>query len=120
MCTSIGNNAFADCSNLTSVSFPVCTSIGTGAFATCYRLATADFPECTYIGVTAFGTCSKLSALYLGASTVCTLASSNALNKTLIASGTGYIYVPSSLVANYQAAKNWSYYSAQISAIAEG
>lgn len=34
----------------------------------------------------------------------------------MIQNGTGYIYVPASLVDSYRAATNWTYFSNQISA----
>ena len=49
---------------------------------------------------------------------VCVLDNSNAFTNTPIASGTGYIYVPYSLVSSYKTATNWTYFSSQISAIA--
>ena len=59
-----------------------------------------------------------MSALILSGSSLCTLANSNALlNASLIQNGTGYIYVPSSLVDAYKSATNWTYFSNQISAI---
>ena len=36
---------------------------------------------------------------------------------TVIASGTGYVYVPSALVNSYKSATNWSTYADQIRAI---
>ena len=59
-CSRIGNNAFANCSSLTSVSFPICTNIDYDAFAYCSSLISVDFPKCSYIGDEAFGRCSSL------------------------------------------------------------
>ena len=115
--TAIGNSAFYNCYSLTSVSFPAATTIGSFAFQGCGSLTTASFPVAENIKENAFVHCASLSALILGASSVCYLRDTNALSYTPIASGIGYIYVPSSLVASYQAATNWSYFSAQISAI---
>ena len=118
VCTSIASVAFFSCSSLTTVSFPVCTSIASNAFGCCTRLTTANFPACTSMGSGAFRSCYVLSALILSGSSLCTLANSNAFsNASLIQNGTGYIYVPSSLVDAYKSATNWTYFSAQISAI---
>lgn len=63
--------------------------------------------------------CSGLQALILRWNSVipANTAMSNIFSGSGIASGTGYIYVPSSLVASYQAANYWSAYSAKIRAI---
>jgi hypothetical protein len=45
------------------------------------------------------------------------LASPNAFNNTPIKSGTGYIYVPATLIDSYKSATNWSTYAAQFRAI---
>ena len=115
--TSIGNSAFHGCSSLTSVSFPAATTIGSYAFAYCSSLTTASFPAATTIGSYAFARCTGLTTVILAGSSVCSMPYSNVFTSTPIASGTGYVYVPSLLVASYQAATNWSYFSAQISAI---
>ena len=116
--TSIGDNAFYYCSALTSVSLPVATSIGNSAFHYCSALTSVSLPVATSIGNNAFYKCSKLKALILeNADTVCELSNTTALSGTLIASGTGYIYVPSALVDTYKAASNWSTYANQFRAI---
>ena len=115
--TSIGDSAFAFCSALTTANFPVVTSIGASDFASCSALTTADFPVATSIGDSAFAFCSKLKSLLLRGNNVCTLPRSNAFISTPIASGTGYIYVPSALIEQYKAATNWSTYAAQFRAL---
>ena len=122
-CTSIGIYAFGRCSSLQSVNFPTCTSIGNYAFGYCASLRSVSLPACTSIGDYAFSNCYALSQIYLRASSVCTLAYSTAFFSTpytgykSVFSGTPYIYVPSSLVASYKAASNWSYFSKYISAL---
>lgn len=63
--------------------------------------------------------CSGLQALILRWNSVIPAytAMSNIFSGSGIASGIGYIYVPSSLVASYQSANNWSAYSAKFRAI---
>lgn len=139
VCTSIGASAFQYCSSLTSANFPACKFVGASAFYSCVSLAEANFPVCSSVdggafyrcsslaiarfsayvslGGNAFNGCSRLSAVILAASSLCGMRTQNAFYGTPISSGTGYIYVPSSLVAKYQAATNWTAYSAQISAI---
>ena len=115
--TSIGTSAFKGCSKLTTVDFPVATSIGSRAFNSCSALTTADFPAVTRISSDAFQICSKLTTLILRSGTMATLSNTSAFSSTPIASGTGYIYVPSALVDAYKAATNWTTYANQIRAI---
>lgn len=102
-CTTIGSSAFANCYKLTSISFPSCTSIGGSAFANCSNLTTASLPECISIGTGAFSNCSKLSQLYIGTSN-CSLANTNTFLNTPFSNSTylgyfGSIYVPSDYVS---------------------
>lgn len=113
-CITIDNSAFNNCYSLTTVSFPKCTAIVAYAFYGCSTLASASFPKCTNIGSYAFRNCSVLSQIYLEASTVCTLAASNAFSGTSIWSNKGSIFVPASLLASYKAATNWVFFSKRI------
>ena len=115
--TKIGNYVFNQYDTLTKADFPAATSIGSYAFNYCSKLKTANFPVATSIGAYAFYYCSNLNALILRSETMCKLSNKNAFTYTPIKSGTGYIYVPSALLASYQAATNWSTFSAQFRAI---
>lgn len=116
--TSINNFMFQSCSNLTTVDSPAVTRIGQNAFKSCTKLTTVDFPAVNAIEQYAFSYCSALTALILrNPNAVCRLSNTNAFTSTPIASGTGYIYVPSALVDSYKAATNWSTYADQIRAI---
>lgn len=135
--TTIGSNAFAACENLQKAEFPVLKTIGgrafsnTGlknvnyplitsipyaAFERCDSLIKADFTNVTSIGSSAFYKATVLETVILRGSNVATLASP-AFSETPIANGTGYIYVPSTLVAAYKDATNWATYADQIRAI---
>ena len=64
--TSIGSDAFSDCSTLTSISIPSSvTSIGGYAFSGCTSLASISIPSSvTSIGGYAFSHCSSLTDIY--------------------------------------------------------
>jgi predicted cupin superfamily sugar epimerase len=53
--TTIGGNAFANCTNLTSVSIPSATSIGDVAFDSCTSLASVDFGDTPRSSVPSLG-----------------------------------------------------------------
>lgn len=65
--TSIGNNAFEDCSGLTSVTIPnSITSICRGAFSYCSSLASVTIPNLvTSIGDNSFQSCSALTSVVI-------------------------------------------------------
>ena len=66
--TSIGNNAFENCSGLTSVTMPnSITSIDDNAFYGCSGLTSVTIPNLvTYIGDSAFYSCTNINSLTIG------------------------------------------------------
>lgn len=136
--TSIGDFAFTSCYSLASVNCPNVTTIGYEAFWSCDQLETVYIPAVTNIESLAFEGCSLLTRLDLSSATqikpyafadsglatlilrstsMCSIPASTALGRTPIASGEGYIYVPSGLVSSYKNNANWSAYKDQIRAI---
>lgn len=65
VCTTIGGEAFSDCSSLQSVDLPVCTTIGSSAFYGCSGLQSVDLLACTTIDSYAFFACSGLQTVDL-------------------------------------------------------
>lgn len=118
-CTEIGSNAFYACTSLSTVNFRACTRVLGSAFYRCIRLADVSFSACALIGVSAFAGCNRLISLYLTGSSLCALVNSNAFQSTPIggysvsAGQYGSIYVPASLLSDYQTASNWSYFSSR-------
>ena len=95
-------------------------SIRINGFRSCRELVVVDVPSVNSIERGAFHECVALTALILRGDTVCVLNTVNwseTFYNTPIKNGTGYIYVPRSLVDTYKAATNWSTYAAQIRAI---
>lgn len=115
--TSLGNEAFNNCFSIETAFFPEVTKIQTWVFYSNWKLPLIDLPKVNSIGAGAFYDCRILEAIILRAETMATLSNVSAFTSTPIASGTGYIYVPASLVDSYKAATNWSTYAAQIRAI---
>ena len=143
--TSISDNCFNRCSNLALTELPSgITSIGRSAFTYCEKLALTELPSgitsidydafsfcenlksikilggLTTIGNFAFDSCTNLTTFCLpNIINIPTLGGDRVFSDTPIASGTGYIYVPDSLVDSFKTATNWSTYADQIKPISE-
>ena len=106
-CTSIGSNTFRGCTNLTTIDLPKCTSINYSAFRECNNLTTINLPKCTYIGngpgldeYHAFYDCSNLTTVIFGDAFSSSIPS--VFCNTPIEDGTGYIYVPDNALNEYR------------------
>lgn len=117
LCSSMANYAFNYCKVLTDVNIPSCKVLMNSVFSNCYSLSTISLPAATSIAPGVFNKCYNLKSLYLMGSSVCALSNSNAFLSTPIggystSAGTyGSIFVPASMLANYKAATNWTYFS---------
>lgn len=117
---SIPNSMCQNCVKLKKIIFPRLTgAVGISSFQTCTSLEYADIGEAASLGAAAFHGCRPLSTLIVRKNDIVSLGSTNTLGSTLIASGTGFIYVPDNLVEQYKAATNWSTYASQIKPISE-
>lgn len=101
--TNIPNSAFYCCKSIKKLEvLGNITTIGNMAFSGCSVLSTIIFPNVTEVptleGTAVFGSSSKTTPIY---------------------SGTGYIYVPDTLVDSFKSATNWSTYADQILPISE-
>ena len=110
-------------SSVTRLVFPSLTYMNSYAFSgnsyiECFEFGcTSD--EVIFIGATSnFNLCNNLKALIIRSASVATLGGTN-FNNTPIGKGTGYIYVPGSLVTSYTSATNWSTYAEQFRGIIE-
>ena len=109
---------FMGCSALENVTFPKVAYVAEQAMESCSALTYVDLPICKRIDAKGFNKCSSLETLILRLTTaVCSLANVSAFTGTPIASGTGFIYVPSALVDSYKSATNWSTFASQFRTI---
>ncbi len=117
--TDAGEAAFFENYELTEINLPSLKNIGLMGFMNCFALESVEFANLTDIPTQCFFDCESLVSLTLSSTTVTTLGATNAFTGTPIASGEGYIYVPTNLVDTYKTAANWSAYANQIRAIEE-
>ena len=137
-CTKISNRSFASCNKASFINVPLLEEVPAGAFYGSQTATTAniplvkklasqafyysrtierlDFQQLTLIEQLALNQ-TNLTVLIIRTNSVCSLGNANALANSPIAKGTGYVYVPRSLVDSYKAATNWATYAAQIRAI---
>ena len=116
---SIGGGGFSRCSSLQGeVTLPKLTTMSNSAFEQCSGITKLDFSVLSSsILSAAFYKCTALESVIFRHGAMLTLANTNAFSETPIASGTGYIYVPSALADAYKTATNWLVYADQIRAI---
>lgn len=115
--TIVGRYGLANCANLTSVVLPAVQLTDANAMLGCSALTKADFSNLQHIRHSTFYGNKKFVTLIIRTQAVAKLDATSAFRDTLIASGTGYVYVPSALVDSYKSATNWSTFAAQIRAI---
>jgi len=132
-CQYIEENAFNNCKKLKELILPNAINVSMNAFLNCTslsyasltitgRLGNAVFKSaglqsvyfvCSWTGFYTFENCRQLSVIYFGSTSITTFGE-GAFNGTPIASGTGSIYVPASLLSNYKNDSTWTTYSSQI------
>lgn len=115
--TTIGGYAFYECTTLANVTFQSLTEVPYNGLRQYKGLVKADFYVLKKIGQNGFYQCTNFETLIIRTNSVCTLVAGTIFNGSKIFSGTGYIYVPSSLVDSYKTATNWSTYANQFRAI---
>lgn len=132
--TSANNDTFRSCYNLVSVSLPKCSYVTfdwcssltdvyipnveflNGTFQGCTALSSVNLPKVSYLKNAVFMNCTSLTTVVFGYEGVVRYED-RLFNTTPIGSGTGSIFVPASLVSEYQVANGWSSFSSQIFAI---
>lgn len=131
---STGENSFYGSKGLMEVNLPKLVTMGANAFYQVINLRVLNLPSvetvpassCRYstaleifyapklkkIESAVFADCTNLKALIIGGTT--TMVNTNALVRTAIESGTGYIYVPDTDVESVKGATNFTTYATQI------
>lgn len=120
--TRIFESMFSECAKLKSIDTSLVTVVNGYGFNQCASLEKLDFPAVTTIyDNSTFEQCTNLKTLILRSESMVTLVSEykyyNLFNDTPIYSGTGFIYVPASLVETYKTTAGWSKFAAQFRAI---
>ena len=87
-----------------------------GAFFLISNFITSDL---LVVNNNMFQYCTNLKTLIINNPNLFKITNVNAFSNSLIASGTGYVYVPDNMVETYKTATNWSYYSSQIKPLSE-
>ena len=114
------SSVFEKCTGLTKVTCYITNMSGTSVFNACTNLERIIFKKSfSTIGAKVFYGCTKLKAVVFEDTPPTTLSNTNAFTNTLIASGTGYIYMPDNLVDSYKSKSNWSTYADQIKPLSE-
>lgn len=114
--TDLYEHMFNNCNSLTNVKLDSLESWNNSAFYKCSSLRILEVPNLKAVyGHSSLDGCSSLVALIIRRTdSLATLPNTNHLDDCGISAGTGYIYVPRSLVDSYKAASNWSVHASQI------
>ena len=118
--TSVGSYATAEMSAIKEQYWPKVTSVLSNSFYNIPKLERIAFDgTVNFQGQSSMAYCPALTAVVIRSDELCTLGNKNVLQRTPIADGGGYIYVPESLVEEYRAATNWATYAESIKGLSE-
>lgn len=116
----VGSSALQSNIALQSICLPKATSMLANALRECPALEYVELPEVQSFGGYVFEGDLALKAVVIRQGTTVPTTTTTTFHYMFgsgISKGTGYVYVPSALVARYKAATNWSVYASQIRAL---
>ena len=106
----VGSHAFANCSGLEAVSFPLCSSVGSHAFANCSSLKEVSIPLCSSVDANTFANCSSLKEVSIPDTMSLhesTFSGCSALNTVTIGCNSNfYTYAPYGVFCNCTSLRN--------------
>lgn len=115
-----GDQAIQGCNLIKTIELPNLKEVKLGLFRICSSLEKVYIPKVTNIHSQAFQGCSSLKEIIITqAEIICELENTDAFKNTPITEGTGFIYVPDSLVEDYKQTTNWTVYATQIKPLSE-
>lgn len=118
--TFINTSAFEGCAALKEIHMPDLLTLNPNAFSGATTLEFAEIGSLKSVNIlkrSVFYNCTALVALVMRVEDFVPLENTNAFTGTPIASGAGYIYIPSALIPNFQTATNWSTFANQFRAL---
>lgn len=112
-----GNFSIANCSNLSDVYMPNLNLLGYAACENNASIKRLKIDVDTSFYARSLKNTSIETLILTCTDKISRLSDVNALTNTPIASGAGYIYVPTALIEDYKTATNWVTYADQFRAI---
>ena len=119
---------FWSCRELEKIDLSKCdgsnlTNYANSVFQDCRKLKRIDISTFTSTKMSntsqMFAYCSSLEAVIINQNRVFPMTNVNMFSGSTIESGTGYIYVPDTMVDEYKKSTNWSTYASQIKGLSE-
>lgn len=105
----LGRGQFNNCTSLVRLVLPSVVKLNMQTFTKCSNLTTLDFHKTVdHFSTGHITQCSKLKGIIFRGDGVVSCGANPNWIGTLYQNGTGYIYVPGSLVSSYKSAENWS------------
>lgn len=113
-CQLVASSVFTYCTKLQKMVLPKCQRISQKAFEGCSSLSMALLPVCSSIASYTFSGCRQLMSVYLFSNSIVSIGINVFTNTPITSSNLtlpyawGSVYVPASLLTEYQSAAIWS------------